>query len=97
MTVDVYDFLLILLYISLIVLVIVFILLGIKLIKTLKKVDVVIDDVNDKMGKVDGVFNIIDRTTDYAAGISDKIISGISNFLKVFFTKKKGKKKNEQE
>lgn len=97
MTVNLSDVLSVLLYVSLIVLVIVFIVLGIKLIKTLKKVDVVIDDVNDKMEKVDGVFNIIDKTTDYAAGISDKIISGISNFLKMFFTKKKGKKKNEQE
>lgn len=97
MTINVYDFLTILLYISLIVLVIVFILLGIKLIKTLKKIDVVIDDVNNKMVKVDGVFNIIDKTTDYAAGISDKIISGISNFLKMFFTKKKGRNKDEQE
>lgn len=97
MTIDVYDFLSILLYISLIILVIVFILLGIKLIKTLKKVDVVIDDVNDKMEKVDGVFNIIDKTTDYAASISDRVISAISNFLKMFFTKKKGRNKNEQE
>lgn len=95
MTIDLDIFLSILLYLTLIILVIVLIVLGIKLIKTLKKVDSVIDDVNTKMGKVDGVFDLIDKTTDYAAGISDKVISSISNFLKMFFKKKKGNDKNE--
>lgn len=95
MTIDIDVFLSILLYLTLIVLVIVLIVLGIKLIRTLKKVDDVIDDVNYKMEKVDGVFNIIDKTTDYAAGVSDKIISGISNFLKMFLKKKKGNDENE--
>ena len=79
MTVDLYEFLGLLLYVSLIVLVIIFIVLGIKLIKTLNKVDNVIEDVNVKMNKVDGVFDIIDKTTDYASSISDKIVNGISN------------------
>lgn len=95
MTIDITEFLTILLYITLIVLVIILIILGIKLIKTLKKVDTVIDDVNVKMGKVDGVFNLIDKTTDYAANMSDKIISSISNFVNVLLRKKKGNDKNE--
>ena len=64
--------------------------LGIKLIKTLKKVDIVIDDVNTKMNKVNGVFDIIDRTTDYACSISDKIITAISNFINGLLKKRKG-------
>ena len=84
-----------LLYISLIVLIIIFIILGIKLIKTLKKIDEVIDDVNSKMDKVDGVFNIIDKTTDYAASISDKIINGISGFISALFKRKKGNDDDE--
>ena len=90
MTVDLNELLGITLYIVLIILVIIFIILGIKLIKTLSKVDNVIDDVNEKMNKVDGVFDIIDRTTDYAATISDKIVGGISSFVKVLFKRKKG-------
>lgn len=90
MMIDLYAFLEIILYLSLIVLVIVWVVLGIRLIRTLKKIDIVIDDVNEKINKVDGVFNIIDKTTDYASSISDKIISVISNFISGKFKKKKG-------
>lgn len=85
----------IILYILLIILVIILIVLGIKLIKTLRKVDDVIDDVNKKMLKVDGVFDIIDKTTDYAASISDKIVGGLANFIGNVFRKKKGKDSDE--
>lgn len=95
MFIDVSAFLEIILYLLVITLVIIFIILGIRLINTLKKVDSVIDDVNVKMSKVDGVFNIIDRTTDYAATISDKVINGISNFIISLFRKKKGKDTDE--
>lgn len=95
MTVNLDEFLILMLYASLIILVIIFIILGIKLIKTLKKVDSIIDDVNGKMNKVDGIFDIIDRTTDYASSISDKIIIAISNFVNVLFKKKKGNDENE--
>ena len=96
MMINLYDFLQLILYISLIILVIVWMVLGIKLIKSLKKVDIIIDDVNKKINKVDGVFNIIDKTTDYASCISDKIISGISNFISGKLKKKKGNDEDEQ-
>lgn len=95
MTVDLNELLIAFLYISCIILVIVFIVLGIKLIKTLKKVDSVIDDVNGKMSKVNGVFDIIDKTTDYASSISDKIIGAISSFINVLLRKKKGNDEDE--
>lgn len=95
MMVNLEELLIILLYLMLIILVIILIILGIKLIKTLKKVDTVIDDVNVKMTKVDGVFNIIDKTADYASNMSDKIISSISNFINVLLRKKKGNGNNE--
>lgn len=95
MFIDLGTFLEIILYLLVITLVIIFIILGIRLIKTLKKVDSVIDDVNVKMSKVDGVFNIIDKTTDYAATISDKVINGISSFIVALFKKKKGKDLDE--
>lgn len=97
MTIDLNALMLTFIYIGLITLIIIFIILGIKLIKTLKKVDNIIDDVNDKMNKVDGVFDIIDKTTDYAATISDKVISSISNFINVLLRKKKGIDKDEEE
>lgn len=95
MVVDLNQFFTILLYLGLIVLIVIFIILGIKLIKTLKKVDEVIDDVSEKMNKVDGVFNIIDKTTDYASSISDKIIGAVSNFINVLIRRKKGNDEDE--
>lgn len=97
MIIDFNEFLTIVLNMCLIALVIIFMVLGIKLIKTLKKVDAVIDDVNGKMDKVNGVFDIIDKTTDYASSISDKIINTISGFINVLLKKKKGKDNDEQE
>lgn len=95
MIVNLNELLTFVLFVLLIVLVIIFIVLGIKLIKTLRKVDEVIDDVNGKMNKVNGVFEIIDKTTDYASSISDKIINTLSNFVSVLFRKKKGNDDDE--
>ena len=92
MNVNLDELLLITIYTCLIILIIIFIVLGIKLIKTLKKLDI---DVNEKMGKVNGVFDIIDKTTDYACTISDKIITVISNFINGLIKKVKGKDNNE--
>jgi len=97
MIINIESILPIILYISLIVLVIVLIVLGIRLIKTLTKVDRVIDDVEKKMTKVNGVFNIIDKTADIASTISDKVIGSISNVIKAIFRKKKGNDFNEEE
>lgn len=95
MTVDLNELLGLVLYICSTILVIVFIVVGIRLIKTLKKVDNVIDDVNEKMDKVDGVFNIIDKTTDYASSVSDKIINAISGFINNLLRKKRGNDDDE--
>ena len=85
------------LYICLIVLVIVFIVIGIKLINLLKKADEVLDGVNKKIDQVEGVFEIIDKTTGYADRISDRIIDTIANFIGNMFKKKKGKIEDEEE
>ena len=95
MVIDFNEFLLMLLYITLIVLVIIFIVVGIKLIKTLSKVDRVMEDVNNKMSKLNGVFEIVDKTTDYATSISDKIINAISGFVSGLLKKKKGNDDDE--
>ena len=90
MVIDFNEFLNVLMHISLIVLIIVFIVVGVNLIKTLGKVNNVIDDINGKINKVNGVFDIIDKTTDYASNISDKVLSALSGLLNVFTRRKKG-------
>ena len=47
------------------------------------------------MNKVNGVFDIIDKTTDYAATIGDKVIDGISKAVNFLFFKKKGRDEDE--
>lgn len=88
MTIDFTMFLQILIYILLIALIIIFIILGIKLIKFLTRMDNVMDDVEDKLHKTDNVFGLIDRTADIASNVSDKIITGIFNFISNIFKKK---------
>lgn len=94
MQVDLTLLLQILIYIFLIALIIVFIILGIRMIKLLTKVDRVVDDVEDKIKKTDNVFGLIDRTADIASNVSDKIITGIFNFVSNIF-KKKGNDEDE--
>ena len=77
-------------YFTLIVLLVALIVLVIRLIKTLKKVDNILDEVDENIEKVRGVFNIIDKTTDFAVGISDRIISKVSNTIQKVFKRRKG-------
>lgn len=78
------------------ILLIVLIILGIKLIITMTKIETVVDDINVKVDKLNGLFNIIDYTTDKLALVSDKMVDGVSYILKkVFF--KKNKKKEEKD
>ncbi len=79
----------VILYLVLIVLVIFCIAFIIKLMNTLKKVDIILNDISIKMNKVDGVFDLIDQTTEYAASLSDRIINSISNFVNRILRKKK--------
>ena len=86
----------IILYVLGSILLITLIVFVIKLMKTLKKVDDAIDDYNEKSKKLDGLFSIIDTTTDTISALSDKLvgvlIKGISN---VFKRKKKEDESDE--
>lgn len=90
MTISLMDFISIIFYIALIILVIVLIVLGIKAINTLDKVDKVVDDISNKSSKLDGVFNIIDTTTDVVSSFSDSIVNVITGGVERLFNRKKG-------
>ncbi|MCI9110635.1 MAG: hypothetical protein HFH47_02340 [Bacilli bacterium] len=79
-------------YMSLIVLIIFLIVLVIRAIKTLGKVDKTLDDIQEKSSKLDGVFHIIDNTTDVVVGISDTIISFVAGSIENLVNRKKVKK-----
>lgn len=83
--VSIEECLIIFLYFALIVLVIFAIALVIRLMKTLNKVDLILDDVSKKMNKVDGLFELVDTTTNYVSNFSDKIFSFIQSSINTLF------------
>lgn len=94
---EILDILQVILYILGSILLIVLIILGIKLIITMNKIENVVDDINVKVNKLNGIFTIIDLTTDKLALFSDKIIDAISTVVRKIFSKKKRKEEEIDE
>ena len=65
------------------------IVLGIKLINVMNKMEKVVDDINTKVSSLNGVFSIIDATTDKLALISDRMVDVISLIIRKLFVKKR--------
>ena len=57
----------------------------------MNKIENVVDDINVKVNKLNGLFSIIDVTTDRLALLSDKVVDGISSLVRKIFSKKKRK------
>ena len=88
------ELLLILLYSLGSILLIVLIILGVKLIITMNKINLVVDDINGKVKSLDGLFSIIDMTTDKLALLSDRMVDGVTYLIKKIF-KSKNRKEDE--
>ncbi len=89
MMVDLNTLLTVCLYILGIILLIVLIVLGIKCIRVLGKVDKIVDNVDEKVTSLDGLFGIVDKVTDGIVLASDSIISGGTDLLSRIFNRKK--------
>lgn len=87
----------VIIYILLVVLLIVLICLGIKFIQTLYKIDKIIDEVQDKVRKLDSLFSIIDATSDTVTKINDYLVSSISKVIKKLIHPIKRKKVEDEE
>lgn len=79
------------------ILLIALIVLTIKVIKTLNKVDNVVDDINTKSKKLNGVFDIVDNTADALSLMSDKLVGFIVNGITGLFARKNKKEENDDE
>lgn len=90
------DALLVILYVLGSILLVVLIILGIKLIVTMNKIENVVDDINTKVKSLNGLFSMIDYTTDKLALISDRFVDTVSSLIKKIFVRK-GDSNNEQE
>ena len=83
-------------YILLIIILVIGIVIGLKAIKTLDKLNQVVDDVNQKMASLNGVFSLIDLTTYKIVLVTDTVVEGLSNVInKIFFNRKRRIKKDE--
>lgn len=85
----------IILYVLGSILLIVLIVLGIKLIIMMDKLNVTVDNINTKINSFNGLFHVIDFTTDKLAMVSDKVVSSITDFIKKIFNKSKEEEENE--
>ena len=84
------EFLPIVIYFLLIIVLLIGIILAIKFLITLEKIDRVVDNVNDKVRALDGLFHIIDTTTDKIVLVTDKVVEGVTYVVgNLFATKKK--------
>ena len=87
----------IILYTLLSILVVVLIILTFKTMNTLNKVDKTLDDVNDKMGKLNGVFSLVDRGADAINMFTDRIVGTIATGITSLFKKRSKEEENENE
>ena len=82
-------FLPILLYILGITLMIVLIILGIKIIQMMDKMERIMDNIEDKINSLNGVFAVINKTTDSIDLISSKVVGVVTNTIGRLFRRKK--------
>lgn len=78
------------------VLLVVLIVVCIKILSTLKRVDKVIDDIEVKSSKVDGVFDLVASATDTLSVLSSKVFDFAVGVVTGLVSKKeKGNEKDE--
>lgn len=82
----------IIIYILLIILLIVLIIFLIKSLILLNKVDRVVEDVSDKVSRLNGLFGVMDHVTDAFALMGDKVVAFIVGGIGKLFKKKEEKK-----
>lgn len=78
-------------YISLTVLIIVLIILAINAIKTLNKIDKLVDDINTKSNQLNGMFNLIERSSGAVMSITNQFSSFIMQSVERIFKRKRDK------
>lgn len=91
------DVLTVVLYVLGSILLVVLIILGIKMIITMNKIEIVVDDITKKVKTLDGFFSMIDFTTDKLAMLSDRFVDSVTSLIKKLFKRKDEVINNEQE
>lgn len=79
------------------VLLFVIIMLVIKLMSTIDKMNVLLDDIEAKSQSLNGLFNAIDSVGDTISSVNMKMVGVITNVVNKFFHKRKKKNKKLEE
>jgi len=87
----------IIIYSLLCVLIVVIIILLINVIITLKHANKLLEDIENKSKKLDGIFNAIDSVSSSFTGIGDKIVKFASKVFKNFSKRKRKEEDLEDE
>ena len=95
--IDAATFLLVILYMLGSILLVGLIVLVIKLITTINRINGILDEVDQRINKFDRIFRIADVVTDNMALVSDKLVDGISNFVRSVIHRKKRKEEDINE
>lgn len=85
------------LYILGIILLVILIILGIRILRIMNNVENIIKDVEAKTKSLNGVFAIIDATTNKVSYLTDKIVEFITNIILRIFKRKEDDINNERE
>ena len=87
----------IVIYFLVAVLLAVIIILITKLISTVDKVNILLDDVEDKSQKLNGLFDAIERVGDTLSAAINRVTGFFASIASKFFKEKRKKKKNKLE
>jgi len=85
------EFFVVILYILGAILLVTLIAFVFRMMKTLDKIDDVIDDVSNKSSKLDGVFSLVDKATDAVNVVSDGVTQFVVNGITSIVNRKKSK------
>ena len=87
----------VIIYFLLCILIIVVIILLINVIITLKNANKLLEDIQNKSKKLDGVFNAIDSVSSSVSGLGDKFVKSVKKVLTNFLRKKRKEEDLEDE
>lgn len=79
------------------ILLIMLIVLTYKLINTITRINNLLNEVDKRVEKFDRIFKVADLVTDNMALVSDKIVDGVSGFIRNIANKRKGKEEMKDE
>ena len=78
-------------YILLCILLGLLIVIAVRIIKTMNKVEMIVDDVDKKVKSLNGVFSIVDGVTDKLSALTEVISDSVILFVKSIFKRRKKK------